>query len=457
MKKTIDALGVQIDPRVLRLIDLSSQMPPQRSPAWIKKRSEMMTASSAASVLKLTQLEINHRNNGILELESDKQVGHRMPAFNTYAKELRIKCGAESIGDGSVYTEWGVTYEPVVKELYQCFNGTIVHDFGLIPHPKYDWLGASPDGVTSKGTMIEIKCPYSRVPKGMPKCQYWVQMQIQMECCGFDECEFLDIVIREYIGSEDYYADQYDNVYSRNRQGMPKGIVIEHKRLDENSKEHLEYFYPPVLTFKNVNEENEWIAQWGKDHFGNYPVTPERAVNMLMQKESYHIRYWRIESWNSCLVKKDEEWLKLQLPNIHNFWKLVLQYRKEGLPEKYRPKIKTSNDQLYIDQETGHLTTNPKDVVGHENVECLFWDDGEDINQPVIKGTTLQDAQIHRPAGPPVKKRSVAVAPTAAPTPAPAKTAKAVVVVSKSKTRGPAAVAPSSECLFDDSDDDYDE
>jgi putative phage-type endonuclease len=460
MKKT-DILGVEIDPRVLRLIDINNKLPPQRSPEWYLQRNTRMTASSVASILRLTKLEIDHRANGIMELEQEKKIGHVMPAFNTYAKEMRVKCGVESSGEGSVYTEWGVTYEPVVKELYQHFNGVVVHEFGMIPHPKFDWLGASPDGVTSSGRMIEIKCPYSRVPKGMPKCQYWVQMQIQMECCGFNECDYLDIVVREYNFPEDYHADVYGEegtdtyVYSRNGKGMPKGIVIEHKRYDEQGKEHLEYFYPPVLTFKNMYEENEWVRQWGESHFAANPMTAERATNwMLHQSETYRIRYWRVDEWNCCLVKKDEQWLQQRLPDIHAFWKLVLQYRKEGMPEKYLKKSKddaADNDQLFIDQSTGHLTTHAKDNVGHENVECLFWDEAEEINQPVI--TNIRDTQIHRPNSATTKKR-VAAHPVVATT-AVKKVATTAVkkVATKSKTKA-AAPAPSNDCLFDDSDND---
>lgn len=423
-----DALGVAIHERVRQLLSRKAQSAGQRTEIWVAERMELMTASSAASVLRLSQLEIDLRDAGIIDLESDKKLGHVMPAFNTYAKEMRIKCGVESSGGGNVFTEWGVTYEPIVKELYERFYNVTVHEFGLVKHDVHEWLGASPDGITSEGRMIEIKCPYSRQPKGMPKCQYYVQMQIQMECCGFEECDFLDIVIREYASKEDYLSDTYgvegteEFVYHRNGKGMPKGLVVEWEHTDEDGRVHREYFYPPVLTFKTRAEEEAWIISWCEKHTQDNPMTLQRTLNLIYNgTDVYRFRYWWIDEWNNTTVQKNEAWLKQRLPDIHEFWKLVLKYRKEGLPDKLLLKSRTTTEpdqnQLYLTQ-SGKLTNETT------NTECLFWDDGEDnIDQPII--TNIQDTKKHvTPFG---KKMKVAAEP----------------------------ILSSESCLFDDDDENY--
>lgn len=418
---SVDIFGnpIRDDVRALMIVNSRRLANPQRSQGWKDERNQMVTASSAASIFKLSQIEIDLRDQGIIDLEFDKKVGQVMPAFNSFAKELRIKSGAESSGDGNVYTEWGVAYEPVVKDLWQCIHGMEIHDFGLIRHNKHEWLGASPDGVTSSGRMVEIKCPYSRMPKGLPKCQYWVQMQIQMECCGFRECEFLEIVTREYTCREDYLADVYGShadgsfVYARNSKGMAKGIIIEHAQTitedDGQTRVRYEYFYPPALTFKSVNEENEWIRNWSKNHFGANPMTPDRMTDwMLTHGESYRLRYWYVEDWKSCVVAKNDEWLAQRLPEIRDFWSLVLKCRKEGLPDKYRLRSSTSTSsdtpslQSWLETTPETRPSAIEQTVGLTTTECLFVDDGDDddggvTNKPV-NGNKAQATKLKRSA-----------------------------------------------------------
>jgi hypothetical protein len=45
------------------------------------------------------------------------------------------------------------------------------------------------------GRLVEIKCPFSRKVGGEIPFEYWVQMQIQMECADIDECEYVEAEI----------------------------------------------------------------------------------------------------------------------------------------------------------------------------------------------------------------------------------------------------------------------
>jgi hypothetical protein len=40
--------------------------------------------------------------------------------------------------------------------------------------------------------MLEIKNVVSREITGIPKPEYYVQMQLQMEVCDLEECDFLE-------------------------------------------------------------------------------------------------------------------------------------------------------------------------------------------------------------------------------------------------------------------------
>ena len=71
-------------------------------------------------------------------------------------------------------------------------------------HKEYPYLLASPDGINIKELKnprygaFEVKNPTNRELTGIPKKEYWIQMQLQMEVWDFDECDFLETVFKEY-------------------------------------------------------------------------------------------------------------------------------------------------------------------------------------------------------------------------------------------------------------------
>jgi hypothetical protein len=197
--------------------------------------------------------------------------------------------------------------------------------------------------------MVEIKCPYSRVPTSKTKIQYWMQMQLQMECCDMEVCDFLDIVVREYGNRDAYINDRYpplaegsaesdpDFVYSRGASGLPKGIMIErnlnnHQTGDVKRK----YYYTPVLHFQSEQEENQWLNEWASEIYKEVGESPERMFGVLAgQTETYTIRYWYIEQWNSTPIYRDRVWFAKRYPDFKQFWDLVQKYRSEGIiPDK---------------------------------------------------------------------------------------------------------------------------
>jgi hypothetical protein len=65
-------------------------------------------------------------------------------------------------------------------------------EFGLIVHKDYPWLAASPDGLTTDGLCVEIKCPTRRkIIPGVVPHHYIPQIQVQMEVCDVEETIFI--------------------------------------------------------------------------------------------------------------------------------------------------------------------------------------------------------------------------------------------------------------------------
>jgi hypothetical protein len=98
--------------------------------------------------------------------------------------------------------DWGVRFEPIVKQILTVRWGAEILEFGRLLHPTDPRLAASPDGILIAaadpariGRLVEIKCPIRREITGAIPYEYWCQMQIQMEVCDIDECEYVEAKI----------------------------------------------------------------------------------------------------------------------------------------------------------------------------------------------------------------------------------------------------------------------
>lgn len=141
----------------------------QRTPAWYDVRKGLMTASDAAGAL------------GIPAFKGQRNV-----------RESLLKQKVSGTFTGNHMTRHGQDNEDQVRERAMQAVGEIAFEVGLVVHPELTWLGASPDGVTNTGRLIEIKCPYKRkpIPEDVPH-HYWPQIQVQLECTNLDSCYFV--------------------------------------------------------------------------------------------------------------------------------------------------------------------------------------------------------------------------------------------------------------------------
>jgi len=144
---------------------LAAEYAEQRSQEWLDLRDNMITASDIASAI------------GENHYESVDALVKK--------KVLRTKWA------GNAATEHGTKLEPFVRDLYDETTGRKTHEIGLVQHREYPWLGASPDGVTEDGILVEIKCPMSRKIEAKVPKHYWPQVQLQLEITDLEECDFV--------------------------------------------------------------------------------------------------------------------------------------------------------------------------------------------------------------------------------------------------------------------------
>jgi putative phage-type endonuclease len=248
--------------RVLRLYGISDQ----RSSAWHAKRGEMITAS---------------------------EVSGAFGTENARREIIMRKLEPPSDGTGPVAAPliWGTRFEDVAKRIFEERTHCKVLDVSCVQHPRHKFLGASPDGLIVPlnddmrryGRLVEFKCPMSRpMTNGVPEA-YWHQMQMQMECTGIDECEYVE------------------------------------------------------FRFKQVN-----YTEWSEAtlHKGSFAVYPDGRVvyDVTRSTDEYQLVYWILQSIKEEFVARDPTWLPSHLDQLTSLWDEVLAHRAAGT--KPAPKEK---------------------------------------------------------------------------------------------------------------------
>ena len=224
--------------------------------------------------------------------------------------------------------QWGIIYEPVSILLYESIYNTKIDDFGCIPHPEYDFIAASPDGINIDpnsnryGRMIEVKNIFNRDITVIPKEDYWIQMQIQMETCNLNECDFIETRFKEFNNEFEFY--EYDTSIGTN---LYKGLILCFIQRNVNDGEQNPvYEYMPFSILLDKDSVYEWINNKKKEFKDEYIL--------------YNERYWYLDEFSCLLIKRNVKWFKNALPKIKNAWTTVLNEKESGYEHRC-PKKKT--------------------------------------------------------------------------------------------------------------------
>jgi putative phage-type endonuclease len=282
--------------------------PVQRTPEWFDLRHNHLTGTSISNIFD-TQSSLNR-------LIFEK------------CKPIDVSKYKPSLSENSM--TWGHKYEQLSCMLYEKYNNTKISDFGCIKHSTIDFLAASPDGIVTGennyGRMIEIKNVVSRVIDGIPIKDYYIQMQIQMEVCDLNECDFIETKFTELNNREEY----------ENEKELEKGIIIVFVK---NCEEYI-YEYMPL----KMEDYEKWID----DILEKY----ENVEGL----EWFKYIYWKLDIYSCVLVKRRREWFNYALSKIKQTWDIIQyeKYTEEYLKRapKKREKKQQSEDMSLSDLET---------------------------------------------------------------------------------------------------------
>ena len=285
--------------------------PVQRTPEWYQFRWNLITASNAWKAFE-SQSTIN------------QLIYEKCQPLKNFEEEIKMV-------NTNTAMHWGQKYEPLSVLIYESQYKTKVEDFGCIQHPVYKFIGASPDGIIVDknsdryGRMLEIKNVVSREITGIPKKEYWIQMQFQMEVCDLDECDFLETKFTEYPDRVAYQFDILNEVFTDSenvewfniclsKDGKMKGEIIYF-----HTKEGKPFYVYKPLDCVHPNEIDNW-QDYTVETYENEPY------NYIYMKTIF----WKLDVLSCVLVLRNREWFKNNVPQLEKVWKIIEEERVTG-------------------------------------------------------------------------------------------------------------------------------
>ena len=289
-----------------KIIKIKSKIQPeQRTPEWYIFRHKLITASNAYKAFE------NQNTQNQLIYEKCK------PPVN--------------YDDGHVNVEsslhWGQKYESLSVMLYEKEYNTKIGEFGCLQHSDYSFLGASPDGITIDpscnstlyGRMLEIKNVVSREIDGIPKKEYWIQMQLQMEACDLDECDFLETKFTEYESENDYINDTQNTE-------LKKGIIMYFSNKLSNK---------PVYIHKPYEMSFETFELWCEKKIDEFPY-------LLWIKNIY----WKLDEFSCVLVLRNRIWFQDAVPILREVSEIIDKEKITGYEHRAPKKRILKNEEV---------------------------------------------------------------------------------------------------------------
>jgi hypothetical protein len=246
----------------------------QRTPEWYAQMTNIISASELGNLF------------------GPARARAQMVMAKTKIPEPRnqaLACSSDRMGP----FDWGIRFEPVVKQIYCYKYRAIIKELGRLIDLEDKRCTASPDGLIYSGPragrLIEIKCPVTREPDGIVPKEYYMQMQMQMRVTGCKACDYVEV--------------QFISPYSKDVNRVGPGLYSGEIALIYNTENtSMRYEYGPV---------NEAVI----------PVLEKNEV--LLERIP-----WSVYSWQEQVVLANPDWWSGVKPAIDAFWADVEKAKK---------------------------------------------------------------------------------------------------------------------------------
>jgi putative phage-type endonuclease len=341
---TKEMVSVYLDEILSNYWELVADVYPQRSENSMADKQPFEYKTRVANILGVLSGSLDNQGteewymtrNSVITASSAWKVFGSQAQQNSLIYEKCCNEAPRNFGKKQFVTtntmQHGHKYEPVSVLLYEYFFKTKVQGYGCIIHPRYSFLGASPDGInvdpfsSRYGRMIEVKNIVNREITGIPKEEYWIQMQIQMEVCDLETCDFIETRFNEYATEEECYSDTDAREY--------RGLILYFTHKENSDMSRYEYLPPTIQpTPENRVAVDEWV----------------RYKKMEMLVDGYSLcgqQYWYLDEFSCLLVRRNREWFRAAIKKIEEVWNTIQKEKVSGY--SHRAPQKKAIEQSYM-------------------------------------------------------------------------------------------------------------
>lgn len=319
----------------------------QKTEAWYKQRQTRITASEAASCLYKVPISCD---SYIKRFDIKNFKYNPKESMNSYKsrEDYIVSKAAEFYGQGnfmgSAAMDHGNKFEAIAARLYCKLYNTDIHEFGMLEH-RNKFLGASPDGITNEGRLIEIKCPKVRKIDGIPPIYYWVQVQIQLEVCNLEVCDFVEVALTEY--TEPPLAEGYAKLETPGSPSDALGLVLE--------VAEKKYIYPP----RECNVLADYIS-WAD----------------LPENKDYKRHYYSIDKYSIVPIQRDTQWFLDNKDQIKQTWQIIRDLQNDRTAfDKYRESMNELKNKKYnelYNKTQCIIDDTTIDTVSSKQIKCII-------------------------------------------------------------------------------------
>jgi len=252
---------------------LARKQTEQRTEAWYKQMSTIISASELHHLFASPY----QRSNFVIS---------KTQPYQRRQQDLAVSSSRMSAFD------WGIRFEPVVKQIYEHKHGVTIKELGRMTHPTDPRCSASPDGLVyhcpankKMGRLLEIKCPVTREIDGQIPKEYYHQMQMQLHVTGLAACDYIEAA----------FSSPYNNDNVKEGPTLYSGFIALVRHSIPQSGQEYYYKYSPI------NCDDSWQP-------------------MIEENDMIEIIPWRLYQWSEQVVYKSEEWWQKTHPVIEEFW-----------------------------------------------------------------------------------------------------------------------------------------
>lgn len=306
-KQHTESLGVAYE-----ILDelLQRNQTEQRTAEWYQQMRTVISASEVGNLFASP-------------LQRAKMVVAKTQPYQPRNQALAVRSDRMSAFD------WGIRFEPVVKQIYEHKYHAEIKEMGRLLHPTDTRCSASPDGLIyscknepyRRGRLIEIKCPVTREIDGTVPKDYYAQMQMQLQVTGLSCCDYVEAV----------FSSAYNQMAVKEGPSEYSGWIALVQYADPKDDQYYYYVYSPI------NAPLDW--------------TPEIKDG----EEIIEITPWRLYQWSEQVISRNDEWWKSLQPTMEAFWEDVDKAKRGEfiIPESSRPSRKKAEPTCMINFSSG--------------------------------------------------------------------------------------------------------